>query len=151
MQRYTLAIGPCVVLIFCQLLSPQAQAGYDIFVDCEYGYGVYPGNFPDPNIACELTWEDTGPNFVNHAEWNGTLVYIPNPNIKDTFISPRFDMRTTAQPVIKGIRCSDVAGEVRNSAFARSYYREPRGQGYTFYLSDNHSAQGHIGVTHPCT
>jgi hypothetical protein len=128
-----------------------AAAGYHIFTSCEYGLGLVSGNVPNPNIYCELYWEQTAPPRVNHADWSGTVIYQPNPAIRDEFISPKFDMRTTAQPLAKWIRCSDVAGIFDMTIYAKSYEFE-RGSGatalYDFVMAND---LGNVLATHRCT
>lgn len=112
MKRIPSLVLLCVSLAV--LLQPQtASAGFHIYTSCDSGTGLVGSNYPDPNVYCELLWEPTGTYRTNHADWRGTVTYLPDPSIRDEFYYPRFDMRTTAQPLAQRIGCSNVAGIIQ--------------------------------------
>lgn len=113
-------LGFCVIAF--GLVIEQAH-GYEISLDCEYGHVAPPGAL-NPNLLCEFTWENEGPAQVRWGSWTGMVHYLPNPNIRDTFISPVFAFYSTTQPLIKYIRCTDVSGIHTFTAHASSLYRE---------------------------
>jgi hypothetical protein len=141
------------VCVLLALLAPHAASayGFQISVDCEYGNGVAPDSLPDPNIACELTWEQTGPPRVNKVSWTGLLIVLANPAIKDTFATGKMDMRYTTQPQAKYVYCTDVPGIHQMTAYATSWENEGHGGGFALYQQASDIRSGEIQNTHPCT
>lgn len=152
MKTLLLRLIPIAGVLMAAVCPVNALAyGFLIFVDCEYGPGIAPTNSPNPNIVCELTWEQTGPPRVNKVTWSGLVQVLANPAIKDTWITGQMDMRHTAQPVAEYIGCSDVAGIIQMYAYANSWENEGHGGGYALYQQKSDERSGEIAASHPCT
>jgi len=151
MSRMLSAVAAAVLGLCSMGHSKEASAlGYIVHVFCDAGTGVAPTG-PNPNIICELTWEGSGPSMVFHVDWTGLIYDTVNPLIRDTFISPRYDMRTTAQPLITYIACSDVPGPIQSSVVAISYRTEPKPVHQEFFSSTNYIKTSIVGLNAPCT
>jgi hypothetical protein len=122
-----------LVVLFCicsvsaiAVYSRPAVAGFHVIHDCEYGVDLAPAG-PNPNLYCEMSWDETGYPLVNYADFNSKVVWTNNPAVKDEDYFPRFDMRTTQQPVISYIRCTTATGIFNITTISTTWRKTPKG------------------------
>ena len=113
-------------------------------VDCEYGAGLVPVGPPDPNILCEMTWEDTGLIRVAGGKFGAQLTV--DGVLADELSTAIFRFATTPQPVHTFVKCSNVTAFMSITAQATMFFREPpkTGGGWSFYDFDSDFAAGEV-------
>lgn len=127
----------------CSLVCKDAAA-YLASVDCEYGSGLVPAGAPNPNIVCEMTWEDTGPANVRGGKFAAQLTV--DGVLTDQMSTAIFRFEATIQPVRTYVACSNVTAFMMVIAQGTSFMREPpkTGGGWSFYDFDSDFAAGDV-------
>jgi hypothetical protein len=135
-----------LVMIAAVVFQPNEAAAYGWLatVDCEFGNGLAPAPAPNPNIYCEMTWENTGPNRVQHGKFAGQLT--ANGVFADEVYGTIFRFDVTPQPLFMYVGCSNITAPMNLTVQGYMYMKDPPkdGGGYSLWNFDSTYGSGTV-------
>lgn len=127
------------------------QQGYIPDTTCYYGGGPTGPGIPDPTLWCEMAWNPGGHPSALYGRYYGDVHVVSNPLLRRDWNVGVFDLRTTPQPLVSFLSCSELSTEFVINSNAETGRRGNLRPPYTFvkFYSDFYTERGYIFASTP--